>query len=60
MIPFFDFFFLFFFDELFRRSKKKYATAREMKMAVPIPTAPAVLAAIGAIFFELHILGLCY
>lgn len=49
-IPFFDFFFLLFFDELQRRSQKKYATARESKMAVPAPTAPALLAATGAIF----------
>lgn len=51
-IPFFDFFFLFF-DELQRRSQKKYATARESKMAVPAPTAPALLAATGAIFWIL-------
>lgn len=52
MIPFFDFFF--FFDGLQQRSQKKYAATREMKMAVPTPTAPALLAATGAIFSSFH------
>lgn len=58
MIPFFDFFFFFFLDGLQRRSQKKYATTRETKMAVPTPTAPAFLAATGAIFSSFHALGL--
>jgi len=57
MIPFFDFFF-FFLDGLQRRSQKIYAATREMKMAVPTPTAPALLAATGAIFSSFHALGL--